>query len=273
MVLSTFLVAALLASSTQATQEPANQNAELDVVESSAGTVIGVRNLRPVAMEVMISAVDEPSSPSEFRVVPALGVVELFRYPGRERQEALAEVAAKWRLQTFMGDPAAIRPDPDHLYRLPFAPGKRYRLSQGFNGRESHLTVESRYALDFQLEVGEAVHAARAGLVVRAVDWFSARVDESRVAEANLVVVAHDDGTMAHYVHLARGSVLVEEGDRVERGQHLADVGLTGFTRGPHLHFVVRRERDVAVPIRFEGYETRDLSRRGTFRLPPPMPQ
>src|SRR5690606_22966923 len=108
MVGPTLFVVALLAGSPPAPQEQANQNAELDVVESSTGTTVGIRNLRPVAMEVKISARDESSSPPEFRVVPPLGVLELFRYPGRERQEALAEVAAKWRLQTFMGDPAAI---------------------------------------------------------------------------------------------------------------------------------------------------------------------
>jgi hypothetical protein len=42
---------------------------------------------------------------------------------------------------------------------------------------------------------------------------------------------------------------------------------MTGFTRGPHLHFVVLRERDISVPIRFEGYEDRDLSKPGKFRI------
>ncbi|MGQ0799973.1 MAG: M23 family metallopeptidase [Pseudomarimonas sp.] len=72
---------------------------------------------------------------------------------------------------------------------------------------------------------------------------------------------------MAHYVHLAHKRVLVREGERVARGQHIADVRLTGFTRGPHLHFVVRRERDIAIPIRFSGYEGHDLSKRGSFKI------
>lgn len=52
----------------------------------------------------------------------------------------------------------------------------------------------------------------------------------------NHLVVDHGDGVYAAYAHLRRGSLLVGVGDRVEAGQHLADVGSSGNTTEPHLH-------------------------------------
>lgn len=249
--------------------EKATRNVELVTHEEHGRLLLQLRNLRPVAIEVEISSREAPKQPAEYRVLPPKGIVTLFEFEARTREEALAEIRERYRLRSFMGDPTRMRPDLDHRYRLPFAAGRRYRLSQGFHGEQSHTGEASRYALDFQLEIGDPVHAARAGTVVRAVDWFSERVDDrSRIDEVNLIVVEHDDGTLAHYVHLDHDSVRVAEGDKIERGQYIADVGLTGFTRGPHLHFVVCRERDISIPVRFEGYDGTDLSKPGSFRLP-----
>lgn len=53
----------------------------------------------------------------------------------------------------------------------------------------------------------------------------------------NHVVVEHADGTHALYAHLRRGSARVRAGDEVEAGQVLAEVGNSGNTSEPHLHF------------------------------------
>lgn len=52
----------------------------------------------------------------------------------------------------------------------------------------------------------------------------------------NYIVVEHDHGNFAAYAHLRRGSVGVRPGDRIEQGQHLAQVGNSGNTSEPHLH-------------------------------------
>lgn len=52
------------------------------------------------------------------------------------------------------------------------------------------------------------------------------------------LVVRHDDGSEAWYCHTTRAHVSV--GQRVEAGQHIADIGVTGNTVGPHLHFEIR---------------------------------
>lgn len=172
------------------------------------------------------------------------------------------------RLSYYLGHPSLIKPDSTYLYRLPFKKGKKYRLTQGYFGKTSHYGPISRYALDFQLEVGEPVHAAREGLVIKAIDWFTKQGGEELKHSANRIVVMHDDGTFASYVHLKYKGTLVEVGDRVSRGQKIGISGLTGYTTGPHLHFVVRKERDLAIPIFFEGYEDQELKQGKRYKIP-----
>ena len=51
----------------------------------------------------------------------------------------------------------------------------------------------------------------------------------------NLVVLVHADGTSSHYAHCH--ATFVVAGQRVQRGEVIAEVGATGLARGPHLHF------------------------------------
>ena len=75
---------------------------------------------------------------------------------------------------------------------------------------------------------------------------------------ANVVRILHDDGTYAIYAHLNWNSIRVRPGDRVSRGQYIADSGNTGFSSGPHLHFAVQRNvgmRIESVPVSFAGMQ------------------
>ena len=59
-------------------------------------------------------------------------------------------------------------------------------------------------------------------------------------AGGNRVAIDIGDGRFALYAHLHQGSVAVRPGDHVTRGRHIADVGSSGTSGGPHLHFQVR---------------------------------
>lgn len=60
---------------------------------------------------------------------------------------------------------------------------------------------------------------------------------ENNVLEANLILIAQDDGMIASYYHLKKGSVVVNAGDHVSTGQLLGKAGSSGISSAPHLHF------------------------------------
>jgi len=60
-------------------------------------------------------------------------------------------------------------------------------------------------------------------------------------ADANWVILKHDDGTITTYAHMKTGSVTPRKvGDRVEQGDYLGVMGSSGISTGPHLHLGVR---------------------------------
>ena len=107
------------------------------------------------------------------------------------------------------------------------------------------------------MPVGTAVHAAREGLVINvARNHFRSGLQLASMSEANFVQVLHDDGTYAIYAHLQLDTVRVRPGQRVGRGEYIASSGNTGFSSGPHLHFVVLRNvglRSESLPVTFAG--------------------
>ena len=146
------------------------------------------------------------------------------------------------------GDPRAV-PAKGHRYRLPFASGGRFYVSQAFNGTFSHQSPHNRYAVDISMPVGSPIHAARAGRVMEAMsDYFWAGENLTYYGpRANLIRILHDDGTMALYAHIKRGSAVVKAGQRVAAGEMIARSGNTGYSTGPHLHFSVLVNRGMAV--------------------------
>ncbi len=147
--------------------------------------------------------------------------------------------------------------DDDHLYAFPYAPGRSFRIIQGFGSRFSHAGIEA-FALDFEMPVGTAVHAARSGVVARVQEANSTGCFHAGCGRyANFIVVLHSDGTTGEYYHLQQEGVFVETGDSVARGQIIGLSGNTGYAASPHLHFAVYRATNdgetQSVPIRFQS--------------------
>ena len=158
------------------------------------------------------------------------------------------------RMEGVPGDPNA-KPAPfDYLVPLL---RDSVRIDQGFDGGFSHRDAQNRYALDFAADTGTPVLAARGGVVMQvASDFDKAGLTEKYGGRANFVRILHDDGTMALYAHLQESGVHVRIGQRVRQGQRIGLSGNTGFTSGPHLHFVVQVNRGMrleSIPIRMRG--------------------
>jgi murein DD-endopeptidase MepM/ murein hydrolase activator NlpD len=122
---------------------------------------------------------------------------------------------------------------PDSGEYLPEAPNRfngyvwpaQGVLTSGYGWRWGRM----HRGIDIAGPVGTPIMAAASGVVVRS-GWNSG-------GYGNLVDIRHADGSMTRYAHNSR--LLVREGQQVRQGQQIAEMGSTGFSTGPHVHFEV----------------------------------
>jgi murein DD-endopeptidase MepM/ murein hydrolase activator NlpD len=192
------------------------------------------------------------------RVLPPRSETELAALLADDSRRA---VDLQLAFQYIHGEPGA-RHAPRVPYRLPFAVASTYRVSQAFPDVITHGDASSRHAIDFVMPVGTEVFAARGGTVLEvASDFYDSGQDPAvDLPRANIVRVLHEDGTLSLYAHLNWNSIRVRPGQAISRGEYIADSGNTGFTTGPHLHFVVQRNVGGAIeslPVVFERSDGR----------------
>ena len=115
-------------------------------------------------------------------------------------------------------------------------------IGSGFGFRTDPFTHRAalRTGLDFPAEPGTPILAAAGGVVLSA---------GPHPQYGLLVELDHGNGLVTRYAHTSR--MLVRQGDLVKRGQRIADVGNTGRSTGPHLHFEVLVEGVQQNPARF----------------------
>jgi murein DD-endopeptidase MepM/ murein hydrolase activator NlpD len=196
----------------------------------------------PIEMEFSLLEGGNISSNPQFpfrRVIPPNEEIETVRmWPTRKNQSW----SYRYSYRYCPGDPSATH-SPDKPYRPPIPAGSAYPVSQAFNGTYSHQSAQSRYAIDIAVPIGTPVCAARSGVVMDiANDFFTGGTDrEDYSRRANFIRILHDDGTMALYAHLKVETVRVGIGWQVSEGEVIAESGDTGYSSGPHLHFVVQR--------------------------------
>jgi murein DD-endopeptidase MepM/ murein hydrolase activator NlpD len=94
--------------------------------------------------------------------------------------------------------------------------------------------------IDFSARLGAPAHATGDGMVI-----FSGK----QGAYGNLVEVDHGHGLVTRYAHL--GKMHVKIGEKVKRGQAIAEIGNTGRSTGPHLHYEIRVNGIPQDPRRF----------------------
>lgn len=103
-------------------------------------------------------------------------------------------------------------------------------VGSGYGMRNDPFTGEwtMHTGVDFAAPIGTPIFAAAGGVVVSA---------EQHPAFGNMVEIDHGKGLSTVYAHTSR--MLVKNGDFVRKGEKIAEVGTTGRSTGPHLHFEV----------------------------------
>ncbi len=100
-------------------------------------------------------------------------------------------------------------------------------FGRGFGYTRAHRRALRHDGVDIGANVGEPVRSVNDGIV--------AYSDNGVSGYGNMVMVVHKDQSVTFYCHHRANYVFA--GQQVKRGQVLGEVGLTGITRGPHLHF------------------------------------
>ncbi len=105
------------------------------------------------------------------------------------------------------------------------------RVTSGFSFRRVHpvlKTARAHRGVDYGAPTGAPVLSVASGTVVRA-GWTG--------GGGNSVYIRHDNGYETRYLHFSRIAPGIKAGVRVAQGEHIGNVGSTGLSTGPHLHY------------------------------------
>lgn len=122
------------------------------------------------------------------------------------------------------------------------APIPNVGLGSLFGWRIDPITGKSALhtGLDFPAEPGTPIYSAAGGVVV---------TQEFHPQYGNMIEIDHGNDLISRYAHASR--VFVKKGDLIKRGQKIAEVGTTGRSTGPHLHFEVLVQGVPQDPLKF----------------------
>lgn len=117
------------------------------------------------------------------------------------------------------------------------------RAASGFGYRihPIYKTVKFHEGLDFTAPKGTEIYATGDGVVIKA--------DNKNHGYGNLVAINHGYGYETRYAHMTRS--IVNEGQKVKRGELIGYVGSTGLSTSPHCHYEVLKNGEKVNPVNF----------------------
>lgn len=115
-----------------------------------------------------------------------------------------------------------------------YSSGYGYRIDPFTGKRAFHEGV------DFSAAVGTPIKAAAGGVVI---------YSDRHAEYGNMIEIDHSDDLVSRYAHASK--LFVNLGQVVLKGQKIAEVGSTGRSTGPHLHFEIRHKNIAQNPSRF----------------------
>ncbi len=233
-----------------------NKKVNIEVVNIGKSMIVYIENNNPYTITIKLEAKYQGlnydrSIRKEFPI-KANTKKEYIRL---HRQRGVLSSSYSYRYSWIIGSVDAVH-DDSYIYRLPFAKGKSYKVSQGYNGRVTHKG-SSQYAIDFSMKIGTKIYAAREGIVVKTKQNSNkGGFDKKFASSGNYITIEHSDTTFATYYHLRKNGVRVKIGDKVSKGTFIGYSGNTGYSSGPHLHFAIfkasnaRRTQSIPITLR-----------------------
>lgn len=123
-----------------------------------------------------------------------------------------------------------------NLYNLPIDISKTTSVSKVGIAHVGDLV----HSIDYDAPGGTSVLAALDGAVISVKDDSNTGGDDPKYEkDGNFIEILHDNNEVSEYEHIKFKSAKVKVGDRVKVGQQIAEVGNTGWSECPHLHFMV----------------------------------
>ncbi len=110
-----------------------------------------------------------------------------------------------------------------------------------YYGYRTYPAAGLHTGLDIAIGMGNTIAAAEAGTVIKVVN--------GTTGYGKYLMINHGNGTVTLYAHSSK--IVVSVGEQVARGQKIAEIGSTGFSTGPHLHFEVRINGKAVNPISY----------------------
>jgi len=158
-----------------------------------------------------------------------------------EELEEISEEQEKQLMELARKEKAAIEAEKKRKNTVYYTGGKlgmpikdyKY-VSSKFGPRTHPVTGQKgkqHNGIDFAAASGTDIFAAESGTVI---------VAQSMSGYGNTVIIDHGNGLWTLYGHIRKGGIKVKAGEVVKKGQKIAEVGSTGVSTGPHLHFEVR---------------------------------
>jgi murein DD-endopeptidase MepM/ murein hydrolase activator NlpD len=97
-----------------------------------------------------------------------------------------------------------------------------------------------KYSIDYDAPEGTPIFAAATGVVIAVKDDSNeGGLDRKYEELGNYIEILHDNNEVSEYEHLKFRSAKVKIGDKVKVSELIAEVGNTGWSACPHLHFMV----------------------------------
>jgi murein DD-endopeptidase MepM/ murein hydrolase activator NlpD len=121
-------------------------------------------------------------------------------------------------------------------YHLPIDLGKVTKVAKEGIAHVGDLV----HSVDYDAPEGTPVLVALDGTVISVKDDSNSGGDDKKYEnDGNFIEILHDSNEVSEYEHIKFQSAKVRVGDQVKAGQQIAEVGNTGWSECPHLHFMV----------------------------------